>query len=61
MEQEGVITMSANKAGAEKAATRKTPKELPVFTEKAGLFKIAGIGKSKQPGGFSWRKHEIPL
>ncbi|MDO8670383.1 MAG: hypothetical protein Q7O66_03015 [Dehalococcoidia bacterium] len=53
--------MSAKKAGAEKAVTRKSPKELPVFTENAGLFKIAGIGKSKQPGGFSWRKHEIPL
>ncbi|MBI2863716.1 MAG: hypothetical protein HYX94_04050 [Chloroflexi bacterium] len=53
--------MSIKKASTKKTATSKTPKELPVFTEKAGLFKIAGIGKSKQPGGFSWRKHEIPL
>jgi len=55
--------VSGKKTGVEKTAVRKsaTQKELPAFTESAGLFKIAGIGKSKKPGGFSWRKHEIPI
>ncbi|TAK30115.1 MAG: hypothetical protein EPO21_19810 [Chloroflexota bacterium] len=40
---------------------KTTPAEFPVFTSNAGLFKIAGIGKSKKPGGYSWRKHEITI
>ena len=55
--------MRAKEQAVKKTATRKSTaqKELQVFTDKAGLFKIAGIGKSKKPGGFSWRKHEITI
>jgi len=31
-----------------------------VLTKNAGIFKIMGIGESKEPGGWSWRKHELP-
>ena len=55
--------MRAKEQAGKKTTTRKRPsgKELQVFTEKAGLFRIAGIGSSKKPGGFSWRKHEIAI
>lgn len=38
----------------------KRPKGKPL-THKAGIFKIVGIGDSKIPGGFSWRKHDLGL
>ncbi len=54
----------------EKQKARKAPrKEKSSFarnsvgkplTRDAGIFKIRGIGESKEPGGWSWRKHELP-
>ena len=29
------------------------------LTPDAGIFKIRGIGESKEPDGYSWRKHEL--
>ena len=57
----GASEMHAEDQTAKRPVSRPSPirKERQVFTEKAGLFKIAGIGKSKNRGGFSWRKHEI--
>lgn len=60
--------MDAQKQETEKAP-RKEKKPISFarssaskpLTRRAGIFKIRGIGESKEPGGFSWRKHELDL
>lgn len=68
MEWEGVIAMGQKKEVVSTAGSpqpegvaRKTVKAPRgrVLTRNAGIFKIMGIGESKEPGGFSWRKHEL--
>ena len=44
------------KAGTKKVTRRPRGK---VLTRDAGIFKIVGIGETKEPGGYSWRKHEL--